>query len=736
MSKKNLYFRVIAILIASGSYAQVAVDVNMNVKHIVGNKSEFDRNKYITLHAPLVESEWPNQNMQETFLTNYDVYLGRSNGLLPWHASTIKEDANKPGWPDVNEIKRKSADVKTSYANNTFVHKFENRNDLMIGGQKGNYPTSNNISTCCGITPWKYANNEASAEFYAHFIKEAFGTGGTTGEPKPKYLEVINEPFVHANDMNTTNAKISEFHSAVAKRVKQLNPDILVGGFTAAHPQHVSNNFDHWNKNWKTFIDIAGADMDFFSFHLYDVQKKGTNIRTYRAGSNTEAIFDMIESYSVLKLGKVVPFNISEYGYFTPDLDGTDYTKERDWYNLRSFSSIMMQLMEKPDVIIKSMPFMLLKANWWSPPADQPADAKYPYRLFRQKKELAGGQGDEWVYTELVKFYQLWSDVKGTRVDTQAADMDTQVDAYINGKKMHLILNNLEHHSETIDLNLIDSENNPIENIKIKHLYENNGIPVLKETTHTAALDEVEIGREATMILEYTFKNDVLIDESSTESKIYADKYLQSINSGQANTFKFKTSELSKTAYGELILRLGVGRDHPTGNGAFVFPKVYFNDTEIDIPFDWRGYDQKSRDRFFGVLEIPVPYELIDPTLTPDNIVKVVFPNGGGHISSVVLQKFDFSSDIRKNGTLGIESNYTKTRFSLYPNPVTETVKIKGINSLPVTVEIFDLSGKSLAKHPVSGAKNSVDVSNLKPGTYIMKVSDEKHNEKIKFLKK
>ena len=219
----------------------------------------------------------------------------------------------------------------------------------------------------------------------------------------------------------------------------------MVGGYTAAHPEHVTNDFDHWNKNWKAFIDIAGNDMDLFSFHLYDVQKKGTGIKTYRAGSNMEAIFDMIESYSKLKLGKVVPFNISEYGYYAPDLDGTYYTKERDWYNLRSFSTIMMQLLEKPDVIIKSMPFMLLKATWWKPPSDQPADAKYPYRLLRQKKELSGEQGDEWVYTELVKFYQLWSNVKGTRIDTKAGDIDIQVDAYVNGEKMYLILNNLEH---------------------------------------------------------------------------------------------------------------------------------------------------------------------------------------------------------------------------------------------------------------------------------------------------
>lgn len=663
MKKMSIYFCYVILIIFTKSYSQSSVDVNMNVKHIVGGKSEFDRNKYITLHSQLEERDWPNPTMQEDFLLNYDVYLGRNNGILPWNASTIKEDTNKPGWPDINDIKSKSAIIRNTYANNTSVHKFENRNDLMLGGQKGNYPTGENISTCCGITPWKYASNEASAEFYAHFIKEAYGNGGTNGEPRPTYLEVINEPFVHANDMNTTNAQISEFHSAVAKRVKELNPNILVGGFTAAHPQHVSNNFDHWNQNWKTFIDIAGEDMDFFSFHLYDVQKRGTGIRAYRAGSNTEAIFDMIESYSKLKLGKIVPFNISEFGYFAPDLDGTDYTKERDWYNLRSFSTIMMQLMEKPDVIIKSMPFMLLKATWWKPPSDQPADAKYPYRLFRQKKELEGETGEEWVYTEFIKFFQLWSDVKGTRVDTKAVDIDIQTDAYINGNKMYLILNNLEHDPQTIDLNLIHTQNNPVQSVKIKHLYENNKLPIFDEYTNTKAPNQVRIGREATMILEYTFQNTVLINESSTESKIYADRYLQSINAGQANQFNFKTSELTKSAHGELVLRLGIGRDHPAANGAFVFPKVYFNDIELSVPSDWRGYDQRTRDRFFGVLEIPVPYDLIDPNLPTDHTVKVVFSNGGGHVSSAVLQKFDFTKQIRKNTFKVSMQNLGSTNF-------------------------------------------------------------------------
>ena len=167
---------------------------------------------------------------------------------------------------------------------------------------------------------------------------------------------------------------------------------------------------------------------------------------------------------------------------------------------------------------------------------------------------------------------------------------------------------------------MVDTENNPVENIKIKHLYENNTIPVLDETTVSVAPSQVELGKEATMILEYTFKNKVLLSETSTETKIYADSYLKSISASQPNLFKFKTSELTKTEYGELVLRLGIGRDHPATNGTFIFPRVYFNDTELVVPTDWRGYDQKTRDRFFGVLEIPVPYKLIDTKLTPNKM--------------------------------------------------------------------------------------------------------------------
>ena len=264
---------------------------------------------------------------------------------------------------------------------------------------------------------------------------------------------------------------------------------------------------------------------------------------------------------------------------------------------------------------------------------------------------------------------------------------------------------------------MVDTENNPVESIKIKHLYENNTIPVLDETTVSVAPSQVELGKEATMILEYTFKNKVLLSETSTETKIYADSYLKSISASQPNLFKFKTSELTKTEYGELVLRLGIGRDHPAANGTFVFPRVYFNDTELVVPTDWRGYDQKTRDRFFGVLEIPVPYELIDTKLTPDNIVKVVFSDGGGHISSAVLQTFDFSTNIRENAT-AIGENQDKTILIKTTSNACPGAK-KGIITIsPLLSEVFSVTIKGNGMNATFDFSSEFNIENLPSGNY------------------
>ena len=87
-----------------------------------------------------------------------------------------------------------------------------------------------------------------------------------------------------------------------------------------------------------------------------------------------------------------------------------------------------------------------------------------------------------------------------------------------------------------------------------------------------------------------------------------------------------------------VILRIGLGRDH----GKSLQPKVTINGTEITVPTDFRGYDQKTRDSFFGVIEIPFDYSL----LQANNQVVVQFADAGGYVTSTSMQVFAQSTQI------------------------------------------------------------------------------------------
>lgn len=637
--RERLYtFTLTGLLFSALAFGQDVVDINLDVKHVVNGISELDRSKYMMIHASAVDREWPSEAVKKQFLEDYDVYLGRNNGSMPWYLSICAQDPDKPGWPSVAHLQQLGASAINSYKNKPTAFQYESRRGrYMMGGQEGMYPNQTHEIGPSG-QKWYLAKEGYAplAEYYANFLKYFHGTGGTTGLPQPAYVEVMNEPFVKSGELGTTNANLSQMHAVVARRIKELNPLVKVGGYSAAHPAYEAADFKHWETNWKLFIDIAGDDMDFFALHLYDNIRDIPSQGQYRAGSNIEAILDMVEHYGYLKYGYIKPFNISEYGCLSSN-EGEPYTKERDWNNIRSFSTIMMQLLEKQDVVDMALPFLLLKANWWNPDLDY----RYAHRLFRQKKELEGESGDEWVYTEVVKFFQLWSDVKGTRIDTKSSNLDTQVDTYIDGNKAYVIVNNMHHEARFVDLYMNGIGDANVQSVYVKHLHaENAGVPALDESTLTTPPDRIQVGREATAILEYTFDQPIEIPDSSSEAKYYADIYFQEILANQQIDFNLDGVTLSEE--GEAVLRLGCGRDF----GQSLQPIVAINGTAIPVPTNLRGDDQKNRDRFFGVLEIPVPYEV----LKENNLVSVTFPDGGGHVSSLTMQVFTFSREISRTG--------------------------------------------------------------------------------------
>ncbi|MEM6378261.1 MAG: T9SS type A sorting domain-containing protein, partial [Bacteroidota bacterium] len=682
---KHLLYTTFLLLLSSTLSAQQVVNAgaNINTKKSTDGISKFDRSIFINLHSSYNGNDWTEKELQQVSET-LGANFGRSVGGTTWQMNRVRENAERQGFFDLEHMKTLGAESRGWYANKSFLRQFEPQNTVLTSHISPTFP--NGTQTNQGFAPDGY---EAVAQFYAYFLKEYYGQNG---KPKPAFLEVMNEPFVHANELKTTNAEISKFHAVVADSVHAHHDDVMVGGYTAAWPEFERNNFGIWDDTWRTFIDIAGEKMDFFSVHLYDVPKAEGH--AIRRGSNTEAILDMIEQYSWLKLGEVKPFVISEYGSCCADWDGP-YTEERDWLILQSFTSLTMSLMDRPNKILKAIPFIVDKAVWYL--NNNPY--QYPHVLLENRNG-----GSEWEYTHLVKYYQMLSAIDGERVDTWSNDPDLQVDAYVDQNKAYVLFANLEDIPVKINFKATDINNNSIVDIRVKHLFAANDIPQLEEKLLLSEPNFYQLDANGSMVIEYTFQENIELSQKLEEIKHYADRYWQNI---QANTpITFIIDNITPPSFGNSILRLGIGRSH----GESLKPTVTLNGTNLEVSDDWMGYDQRPRDRFFGLIEVEVPNAL----LQSNNKVVVTFSDDGGHVSTAIMQVRNYDHSPQMVVSTNDPLPAWAQEIVIYPNPARNLVTVDHLAPKRVSqIRLFDTNGKLILQKVVDRTSLSLNINQL-----------------------
>ena len=85
---------------------------------------------------------------------------------------------------------------------------------------------------------------------------------------------------------------------------------------------------------------------------------------------------------------------------------------------------------------------------------------------------------------------------------------------------------------------------------------------------------------------------------------------------------------------------------------------------------------------------------------------------------------------------LGLNNKNLVNGLSVYPNPVTDVLKIANADKLAnASFSIVDILGKTIAKSKALN-NDAIDVSNLSSGVYILSVSSEGEAKKFKFQKK
>ncbi|MFR9573253.1 MAG: carbohydrate binding domain-containing protein [Rikenellaceae bacterium] len=585
--------------------------------------SSFDRGKYINIHA----STYTDTDVLN-FLSEYGVGYGR----------------NFWGPADVAYQKTGEYGVWPSYSTNpnTTIHTV---NKGFICTQ---HPNDKGV-----MYEWDDDKIKLSGEYAAEYFNNTVST-------VPEYFEPFNEPFVHSYDgtfsgTNSTNSqemrvKISEYFKQSAIAIHNCAPlaNMKVIGYAAAYPAFevtagsdaVGGLFGQWRTAMKLFMDHAGDHMDGYSVHLYDgINVEGTS--TLRSGSNAEAILDLVESYEYHRNGKVTPFAISEYGGIDAETSGSAYTEPGSNRCIGSINKLIFSLIEREDIMLTSIPFIGEKSQWYITAANN--FGCYGSILWKPTTTPTQEDVDNnfanvvWEYTPKIKFYELWKGVSGERFDITSTNPDIQTLALRNGSEVYIALNNLDDAEQTIYFSNI-AEGATFSSVEVRSLESSFASGIIYNVTNYSDLPtSLTLKAEETVIIKASLGGD-----SSTSNEIRSKRYY----SGEdmkliSNNMSWSFSNVAVPQYGRAVARVSIGRRYNYDKAA----TCKINGVSVEVPTNWRGYDQTSRSDgyFFGMIEIPFDVSLLNENGTQS--VDLTFNDvDGGYVTSVVLKVDSYTS--------------------------------------------------------------------------------------------
>lgn len=696
--KLNKTYLAIGLLSTSTPFISFAettnVEIDLSTQHYLGDTSQLQRNKFFNIHARGGSSGIA--EIDQLYIKNE---LNADYGRSFWGPLSAAGSANYPttehamtNGPISNAQNR--AHPLFKYGSNRTINTEHPRNVMV----EGNDPIDG--------SRW-------AADYYEYYFDD---------ETRPLFYEPMNEPFVHASDFvdgpwdNAANeavqVEMANWFNEIAREFDARGLSTNVIGFSSAWPSFELHDFSNWETRMKMFIDVAGENIDGLSYHLYDgVNVKGQS--NFRSGSNAEAIIDMVETYSHIKLGAVKPHAFSEYGGI---IDGypLEYSAEKSSQELRSYNHLLFSFLNRENRILTSTPFITDTAKWF-----YEANDFNPYSAVVLRPDpgsIVAGKVNNFLPTEKAKFYQLWANVKGHRVAVDTQDPDLSVQAFVYGDRAFIALNNYEDGAKNVQLDFLP-HTATLENVRIKRLdvpYDQAAI--YSDLVVTEAPNAMTLMGHETVVLEYNYQAPIVHTQASKTANYYADTYLQPIveNSPIAFTFagvvvdqdslsftdayateieydqaivdaignsntkryesvlrsynkqferivaKYPDTWRSSSDYQKLVaraqrsnttvtalhyhysmhgyndsqntavLKMSIGRKHDKSKQ----PVVMVNGHQVSVPNDWKGYDQATRDDFFGNIEIPVAAKYLKEI----NVVSLEFPDTQGHVSSLVLE--------------------------------------------------------------------------------------------------
>lgn len=91
--------------------------------------------------------------------------------------------------------------------------------------------------------------------------------------------------------------------------------------------------------------------------------------------------------------------------------------------------------------------------------------------------------------------------------------------------------------------------------------------------------------------------------------------------------------------------------------------------------------------------------------------------------------------EIVAQGTLSLTSNEYLNNVIVFPNPVKDIIKIKGLNSLETTnVSVVNVLGKTIKKYTRLNGRE-IDLSDLNSGVYVLVIKENMASKRIRIIK-
>ncbi|MER2494363.1 carbohydrate binding domain-containing protein [Catenovulum sediminis] len=526
MQTYKLKYSALAIagLLAFQAQANNSTEIKIYPKNklFIGDVSDLQRNKFFNIHSS--PNDPAMQDIERDYILNeLNASFGRS------FSSPFNKNMGS-NYPDTQSVMQSGAQNLQNYAKFPFA----------------GYDVSRQVMTEHPYNMIVEGNDPvAGARFVADYFQYNFDDTN-----RPGFYEPMNEPFVHAHEFvdgpwDNSNNEAMQRHMAkwfaeIGREFDAREIPVQVVGFSSAWPSLELNNFNHWETRMRMFMDTAGEVMDGIAFHLYD----GVNVTgqdNLRSGSNAEAIMDLQETYSQLSFNKVIPHAVTEYGGIVKGFPD-EYSAAKSSQELRSYNHLLFSLLAREDRLLTSIPFITGTAQWY-----YQANNFNPYSatIYRPDPDkIKNGKVNGFLETEKAKFYKLWADVKGYRIDFSEQDPDLATQVFAYGNKLYVCLNNFDSASKAVNLNFM--QNLGATAVRIKRLDVPYGEAAnYSDQTQVTIPTSFTLNPDETLIAEYQLAQPLDIQHQIHRNTYYADTHLLPISANQTLRFNFNHVEVA-----------------------------------------------------------------------------------------------------------------------------------------------------------------------------------------------